>query len=788
MSKSSISHKDVFSLKLKRLLAALLAAATLVLAVPAASATSATPFYDVTDPALAERVEFLRLMGVVNGMGNGRFEPTGTFTRAQFVKMAICALNKADQEPAQRNRTIYRDVKPTSWANGYINLASVTKLGSGDDAAPLIRGMGDGTFQPDRAIKYGEAVAILCRMLEYGISDVLTGGKWYDGYLAAGKAAGLTDGLSLDGETVITRAQAANLFYNLYFAKPKGSEKTYLVTSGGAEADAGVVLSVDATAEDGTTGCFKTTTGTYKTDVAFSSALEGQEGSIILNADGKLVAFRKKAGTSDRTVTTTSVKSSQVVTSTGDKLTVDPDTVVYRNGETTTWETAYSKLSQISSITFHYGQSGKLAYLFVGGSTSAGKSSVLVARTAPRSGVNPFSSLAEGGSYTMYKNGLPATAADIRQYDVATWEPSARVIQVSDRKLTGLFEDAAPSPSDPVTVTLMGKKFDVLPAARDDLSAFKIGDRITLLLTVTNEVAGVVSANVVKGTPVGLASISGTTAKVTLLDGGLVLSGEVSSDRYDGQLVTVSSSAKNKLSLSAVSGSTVKGALDLSAGTLGDKTVAVNVVVYDRVKSGALVQVDYDTLPAKIAKEKISFALYDYADRVKCLVLEDATGDAYEYGYFYYTPSAGGDPIYDTDNTTIIGYTDTTPATLCVRQGSAADTETMTDKANFIGSVRNGVPGGIAYTSAGKISATVTLEAFTKVKSSAIDVDAMSVTVAGVAYPIYKDVQVYNKVIGAWMAPGEDGLKTAVAYSDVLNLYYDRSPDQGGKIRMVVIP
>ena len=36
-------------------------------------------------------------------------------------------------------------------------------------------GVGDGTFRPNQAITYGEAVTILMRVLGYGSADVATG-------------------------------------------------------------------------------------------------------------------------------------------------------------------------------------------------------------------------------------------------------------------------------------------------------------------------------------------------------------------------------------------------------------------------------------------------------------------------------------------------------------------------------------------------------------------------------------------------------------------------------------
>ena len=142
-------------------------------------------------------------------------------------------------------------------------------------------------------------------------------------------------------------------------------------------------------------------------------------------------------------------------------------------------------------------------------------------------------------------------------------------------------------------MTVMGHTFDVLASAREDLAAFKIGDRITLLLTVDNQVAGAVSASTVSGNAVGMATVDGTTATVKLLQGGLTVSGDVSSaaQRLNDQLVTVTSSSAGRLSLTAVSGSTVRGSLDVAGRTLGDREVAENVTVYDQVSGGAMVAV-----------------------------------------------------------------------------------------------------------------------------------------------------------------------------------------------------
>lgn len=60
-----------------------------LLAVPAGAAnTAAVTFSDLGDKSTAVAVESLRLLGVLDGYGDGTFRPGTVLTRAQFCKMA----------------------------------------------------------------------------------------------------------------------------------------------------------------------------------------------------------------------------------------------------------------------------------------------------------------------------------------------------------------------------------------------------------------------------------------------------------------------------------------------------------------------------------------------------------------------------------------------------------------------------------------------------------------------------------------------------------------------------
>ena len=220
-----------------------------LLAVPAGAAGAATvTFSDVGDRTTAMAVESLRLLGVLDGYGDGTFRPGTVLTRAQFCKMAVYALNGSGELGRYRTVTVFPDVKPSHWAAAYINMAAKGK--------GVISGYADGQFHPDRTVTVGQAVTILLRMLGYKDEDV--GGIWPDSYMAEGAVIGLTDGVGTDGNAGLTRAQAARLFLNLLRSPTKEGGSTFAGTIG--QTVEGVLLSCDS---DGGEGRLHLSTGTY---------------------------------------------------------------------------------------------------------------------------------------------------------------------------------------------------------------------------------------------------------------------------------------------------------------------------------------------------------------------------------------------------------------------------------------------------------------------------------------------------------------------------------------------
>ena len=801
-------------MRFRRFLSGLLSAALVVglLVLPPASAAGTSGFTDIADARTADAAEMLRLLGVVDGTGGTSFKPGGTLTRAEFCKMTVEIMGCGGEEPAQRSRTIFTDVGPTYWARGYVNLASSITIGggTGEDASAgtrLIMGVGDGTFQPNRAITYGEAVTILMRVLGYSDGDVATGTNWYDGYVGLGQSSGLADGLTISGGDNITRGQAAILFYNLLFTESKGGDQIYLTTLGGSLENNAIILSTNATADDGTTGSVLTTSGTYKTDRAtFDETLNGTRGQLVLDKEKKLLAVLPEEGSTLRSVTVMGTPEANAIPVLGDEtISVTLQTPVYKSDSQSadTYENVWTSLRSGTPLKLCFNGSGQLDYIYMSaGGAVVSDDNVLVAKNKPSGTSNPFASLSDGKTPQIFKNGIPADLTDLRQYDVGTYDAGSNTLFVSDLKLTGLYENAYPNSNAPSTVTVMGAEFSVLPSAIPDLAQFKVGDRMTLLLTTTGQVAGAVSTDVAKSNAVGVAKVtaggegSDGTAEITLLDGLITLKGSTTgSEKLNGYLVTVSSGRRGYLTLSRVNGKGASGILNLTTGRVGTKALSEGARFFEQVGNGELVEIErsditVDTVPAN----KITYVGYDWAGRVDKLVLDDVTGDRYDYGMIYYRP-AGPQDVEDA-----VPDPDTGKVPQTYQNGEIRVTNGSGQQSYVVGSVegaKSGRYGGIAGsldTLNGKhrLAGYVPLTSADGIRRSQIDTSTMMLTTNEMVLPISSQVQIYSEATGGWYtvskdASAKDNLERALAFSNDMTVYYDRTPGEGGKVRIIVL-
>ena len=279
---------------MKKRVFSLLLALVLTLSAAAIPASAAGSFSDVSDKATAQNVEILKLLGVIEGNGAGQFNPYAQLTRAEFSKMIVMLIGKGSEAMRYRTVTIFPDVRASHWAAGYINLAVR------QTEPKLLAGTPDGTFQPERAITYGEAVTILMRVLGYADKD--TGGVWPDSYIDLAKSAGVSNGVELAGNAAITRAQAAQLFVNVLYADTKDG-KNYI-----DRGDKYTLVSVD-----GGTGELRLidekgviVTKTLE-NPSSASVLIGLKGYLVERTNGKVRTFLPENGETVGTISNAAV-------------------------------------------------------------------------------------------------------------------------------------------------------------------------------------------------------------------------------------------------------------------------------------------------------------------------------------------------------------------------------------------------------------------------------------------------------------------------------------------------
>ncbi|MBQ7624088.1 MAG: S-layer homology domain-containing protein, partial [Clostridia bacterium] len=471
-----------------------------------ALSVSASYFSDVTDAKTVSAVEQLRMFGVIDGMGNGKFEPNGTLTRAQFCKMAVTALRENDSVSQYKNYTIFPDVRQNHWATGYVNLAVRSEK-------KFISGFPDGTFKPDTPITYGQAITILMRLLGYQDSDV--GMVWPDGYINAAKDNGLTDGVTALGNASITRAQAAQLFANMLITNTKSGNK-YISTVSGSVLDDVILLSNTARSSDGTENSLLTTTGIFKTaDKPASADLLGEKGFLVLNEKGRALTFIPDKDAIRSKITLSSAASGHVIDEKGVKHIIPASTKTYYSGEETTWSSASTSIRKGSTVTVYYGSSGSANYVFAGGGYD--KKTVVVSSDGSLREIN---TIVSSSDYVIYRNGSKAVSSDLCKYDVASYDEVNNKVEVSNLRITAVYEDAYPDFTRPEKITILGTQFDLLSQATNDALSFKAGDKITVLFTADGKIASVLNASQLSGNAKGVvASASGSSATVELTNG-----------------------------------------------------------------------------------------------------------------------------------------------------------------------------------------------------------------------------------------------------------------------------
>lgn len=816
--------------RFKRLTALLLCVAcvcALVTVPPVSAAEAVSTFPDITDPQVGRAVEALRTMGVIDGDEAGHYNPDGSLTRAAFCKMAIVVMGKEDEAQAQANRTIFNDVPASHWARGYVNLATLTTIGSdaeGKGGSRLMMGLGNGSFAPDRLISYGEAVTILLRMLGYVKEASL---NWPNGAVDTAASLGLTRGFAPPTSGApVTRAQAALLLRNMLTTPISGDkETTYIASLGYTVEEDALLLACSTKTESGQSGAVKVFGKDGPKDAVLPAVrtpapfLEGARGAAVYDKNSRFLTFLADESATSRTITVAKITGRVLTATDGSTLTLANDTPVWIGGEKKDFPDVIADLGQGgASVTVCFAASGAVESLFVHGTSMTLTGGVMVARDKVSG--NPFAQLTAGTTgYKILKNGVEVTTSALAQYDVAAFDPSNKTLYVTDFRLTGIYEAASPNTSLPtkLKLSLLDQELDVLDCAADDLKGLKLGSSVTLLLSPDGKVAGAVSSSTLRSNTVGY--VDGETVRLlnapqTGADGPNLstLTAPANTERYADCLVTVSGGQNGVVYLSRISGRTVTKPLDLTQRTLGGAPLAENVAVFDRITNSGLKRITLDDLAMeRVPAEKIAYQRTNAAGEIDLLLFENATGDLYTYGIAKVErkeETMGGAPSTEDEDSkggegSEEGGGGSSGATVTVvNTYTTVSNSTGKDVVKVIGGTtykNNQFIGLAASVTAGqegeysRSAGSVALKSVpNKVTPSNFNLNTGIFFSGSIQLPISDEVQCYNAQTKTWFGAGSetatamDNLRACLAYSSNLTVWYDRDPGQGGKVRVVV--
>lgn len=167
-------------------------------------------------------IQYMFANGVVEGYGDGKFEPSGKLYRAEAAAMLYRLFS--DDEPGVLDEDPFDDVDMNEWYAGYI--ASLADLG-------VINGNPDGTCSPGEQVNRAEFLQMAMNLYEYfngevddsGLTDAyedLDTSEWYGQVVSNATSLGFVEGEHLSGGNYfyawreVTRAEAVTILYRMF--------------------------------------------------------------------------------------------------------------------------------------------------------------------------------------------------------------------------------------------------------------------------------------------------------------------------------------------------------------------------------------------------------------------------------------------------------------------------------------------------------------------------------------------------------------------------------------------
>lgn len=458
-------------------------------------------------------------------------------------------------------------------------------------------------------------------------------------------------------------------------------------------------------------------------------------------------------------------------------------TTAYKEEQKTTFGALRSSIEMGDKLYIKRDNNGKIKYINVEDGDFIGPSTVKSTNWYDALGVNPSTA-----SFT--RDGVKVEAEGIQLYDVVYYVKDLNMVLAYSKKVTGIYEKASPNRDLPSSVTVSGTEYNIESVtAFDKLSSngsYAYGDTITLLLGKNGQIADVMLPSDTSQTLYGYVLATGSK-EFTNADGSKYSSNYVQVALPDGNSyeyktkstyssylnTTVKISFKDGLAtLSAVkTGDGISGTVDAAAHKIGNYAVSgevqiIDVSTVDKYTQANFVPVFLQRLDGvKLSASDILYYEKNSKNEISALILNDVTGDTYQYGVVTSASnrsgnmSASGSYTYDIDG--VSQSTNTNNSTFNVASGQPA----------------------MFFVSGGKVESIKPLQSL---NGTVQKLTSTTVTTSkGDVYQLASNVAVYQKTASYQYLkiPLEDILEND-QYR--ISAYYDKSGQGGGRIRVLI--
>jgi len=380
---------------------------------------------------------------------------------------------------------------------------------------------------------------------------------------------------------------------------------------------------------------------------------------------------------------------------------------------------------------------------------------------------------------TVYRNGGAAQLRDIQDYDVIYWNEAMGTVWAYGKKATGVIQAIGPDRAAPASVTLAGRTYAIESSAAaydlSDLGKYHLGDTVTLLLGRSGGVAAVADITASAGEKVGVV-VEVSNASYPDGSGGAYTARTVTLLASDGQTyqyqirgggqvgaVVRAAVAPNggEVTLRGLSSATITGKVNREGTMLDKYTFAQGAEILDVSDSRGAVVSPGRLAGLDLGGGKVKYYALNPQGEIETLILNDVTGDAYQYGVLtsFDAPEEGGMGRYYSYAYDIAGTAYTLPGVATRFHVNGGPIRLLGDPAN---------PKSMAsLTSAG--SGQIVGNQF---------------AAGNQKYTLSDSVLVYELRDGRYnlssLARAEEDGRTVTAW-------YDRAESEGGRIRVIVV-